>query len=384
MPATFVNAAYGIVTGYPNSPQTLISGYDLGSGSNRGVFAHMMTQSGGANAAPTLLINGVTIPRHQWTATAATKDNPGQITATGHGLRSNSQIRFVSVAGGMTELVGTWYTITAVDANNFTIGADTSGFTGTFTTGLYEARNLNSADDYEEFFHLEGGTVPSGVQNVTATFTNASISVMEVVVVTYSSEASLANLGWTANLAGITAGNPVTRTVSSTTGDLAIWIGCHQPNGVTLTSYGGTKRFEQAGNAYQFFVLEEPGAASVTVDYTCSGGTVYPQGVYFSLVTGGGGGTKKLKLLTTSSAVGQTVDGIVWNTASGTDVGSKVGTFTSQTIAAGTGGDTGFGVLKVDATAFGGSGLADGTTVKVYAQNSTNFTPHWDGTIITE
>jgi hypothetical protein len=80
--------------------------------------------------------------------TAASRANPGQITATSHGLSTGDEVGFFGV-GGMTELNGNGYTITVVDANNFTIGVNTSGFTA-FTTGgtVYKAISSSSFTAY--------------------------------------------------------------------------------------------------------------------------------------------------------------------------------------------------------------------------------------------
>lgn len=62
-----------------------------------------------------------------------TRASPGSVNIIGHGFSTNDEIAFFDV-GGMTELNGNGYTVTVVDANNFTIGVNTSGFT-TFTLG---------------------------------------------------------------------------------------------------------------------------------------------------------------------------------------------------------------------------------------------------------
>jgi ubiquitin-activating enzyme E1-like protein len=67
------------------------------------------------------------------TPTAITKANPGSVTCAGHGLATGDKVYFESV-GGMTELDNNEYTITVVDMNTFTLGADTSAYT-TFTSG---------------------------------------------------------------------------------------------------------------------------------------------------------------------------------------------------------------------------------------------------------
>jgi hypothetical protein len=57
--------------------------------------------------------------------TTLTNANPGQITLAGHGLSNGTSLRLF-VARGPTALDNTNVTVTVVDANNFTIGVDTS------------------------------------------------------------------------------------------------------------------------------------------------------------------------------------------------------------------------------------------------------------------
>lgn len=65
--------------------------------------------------------------------TAATKASPCSLESVGHGFVDNDTIVIKSVSG-MTELNDTEYTVTKVDADNFTIGVDSSAYT-TFATG---------------------------------------------------------------------------------------------------------------------------------------------------------------------------------------------------------------------------------------------------------
>jgi Ubiquitin-activating enzyme E1 FCCH domain len=61
-----------------------------------------------------------------------TKANPGQVTTdAAHGFAANELVRITGVAG-MTQVNNTNFNITSVDANNFTIGVDTSGY-GTYS-----------------------------------------------------------------------------------------------------------------------------------------------------------------------------------------------------------------------------------------------------------
>jgi hypothetical protein len=59
--------------------------------------------------------------------TNITKANPGQVTSAAHHLTTGAQVTITGV-NGMTQVNGQTYTITFVDANNFTIGVDTTGF----------------------------------------------------------------------------------------------------------------------------------------------------------------------------------------------------------------------------------------------------------------
>jgi len=65
--------------------------------------------------------------------TAATQANPGQITQVGHGFTTGEVVGISGVVG-MVELNGNSYTITKVDADNYTIGVDTTAFTA-YTSG---------------------------------------------------------------------------------------------------------------------------------------------------------------------------------------------------------------------------------------------------------
>lgn len=66
--------------------------------------------------------------------TNATKANPCQITSPDHSLTTGTPIYIANVQG-MTQLNAAIYSITVVDANNFTLdGIDSTGF-GTYTTG---------------------------------------------------------------------------------------------------------------------------------------------------------------------------------------------------------------------------------------------------------
>lgn len=77
---------------------------------------------------------------------AATKANPGSIQITGHGYSTGDRV-FATGAGGMTQLNGRFFDITVSDANNFTIGVDTSSY-GTWTSGGSFARVYTIASPF--------------------------------------------------------------------------------------------------------------------------------------------------------------------------------------------------------------------------------------------
>ena len=58
---------------------------------------------------------------------AITKANPGKVTAQGHGFATGDRI-YVSGLKGMAQANNRAYTITVTDADNFTLGVDTSAY----------------------------------------------------------------------------------------------------------------------------------------------------------------------------------------------------------------------------------------------------------------
>lgn len=66
--------------------------------------------------------------------TAVTQANPAQATLSGHGFVNSDQIFFWGV-NSMTQLNEQNYTATVIDANNFTLGVDSTGYTAFSGTG---------------------------------------------------------------------------------------------------------------------------------------------------------------------------------------------------------------------------------------------------------
>lgn len=76
------------------------------------------------------------------TISAATKANPCQVTATGHGYATGDIVIIEGVVG-MTELNGRYYTITKVDDDNFTLdGVNSTAYTTYVSDGYASERNL--------------------------------------------------------------------------------------------------------------------------------------------------------------------------------------------------------------------------------------------------
>lgn len=86
------------------------------------------------------------------TITGATQANPAQITSANHGLATGAVITITGIVG-MTQLNGNTYTITFVNANNFTLnGVDSTAF-GAYVSGGSWSANSQS-------FSFTIGTVP--------------------------------------------------------------------------------------------------------------------------------------------------------------------------------------------------------------------------------
>jgi hypothetical protein len=79
---------------------------------------------------------GLVAKNEQWstkTITAITQANPGKVTSTAHAL-SNGQVIFINGVAGMTQVNNSSFTVTVVNANEFTIGVNTTGY-GAYTSG---------------------------------------------------------------------------------------------------------------------------------------------------------------------------------------------------------------------------------------------------------
>lgn len=76
----------------------------------------------------------------QATITAITQANPASVTATAHGFATGDLVVITGVSG-MTQVNNTQFTITVVNANTFTLGVDSTGFTA-YTSGGTATKNM--------------------------------------------------------------------------------------------------------------------------------------------------------------------------------------------------------------------------------------------------
>lgn len=86
--------------------------------------------------------------------TAATQDNPCKITSTAHGYVSGDVV-WVKDVVGMTEINNLHFTVTYVDADNFTIGVNASGYPtegsgGTCDKGELDAEIIATLKDLSQ------------------------------------------------------------------------------------------------------------------------------------------------------------------------------------------------------------------------------------------
>lgn len=90
--------------------------------------------------------NGAYVLNGTKAISAITQAANGQVTAAGHGYSTGDRVFFTGI-GGMTQLNGRSADIAVVDANNFTIGINTSGF-GVYTAGGTAASYYTLATPY--------------------------------------------------------------------------------------------------------------------------------------------------------------------------------------------------------------------------------------------
>lgn len=111
------------------------------------------------------------------TITAITKANPGKVTAVGHGY-SNGDTVYISGVVGMTQVNSLFFTVTVVDADNFTIGVDTSSYTAYSSGGTAKKATIYATDGTGNWRFAQFGDVAYATNGVDAlqSFTLSSSS----------------------------------------------------------------------------------------------------------------------------------------------------------------------------------------------------------------
>lgn len=74
------------------------------------------------------------------TITAATQANPANITSANHNLTTGDMVTISGVVG-MTQLNGNTYTIIVIDANNFTLGVNSTAYGAYVSGGIWQSSN---------------------------------------------------------------------------------------------------------------------------------------------------------------------------------------------------------------------------------------------------
>ena len=94
------------------------------------------------------------------TITAISKANPGVVTATAHGFVTGDKIKIIGVLG-MTQVNNLYFTITVIDANNFSIGVDSTAYSTYASSGSaikYGVTQTSPIRIYSSAHGLSNGT----------------------------------------------------------------------------------------------------------------------------------------------------------------------------------------------------------------------------------
>jgi uncharacterized protein (TIGR02217 family) len=122
--------------------------------------------------------------------TGISQANPGNVLCVGHGFSTGDKIKITSV-GGMTQVNNLYFTVTVVDADNFTIGVNTSGYTA-YTSGgsaiKYGITQTNpvrvNADAHGftngQVIYLNGAGGMTEVNGIAFTITNVATNYFEL------------------------------------------------------------------------------------------------------------------------------------------------------------------------------------------------------------
>lgn len=171
------------------------------------------------------------------------------------------------------------YSGSANTISNMSVNGDTSA------TTAHADQDWSGANNTAKLFYWVG-TGP-GTVDVVFSWTG-SMSGCSAVVLVYSGATGLANISADIGGSGTTS---LSKTVTSATDDLALtaWL-CETTANTFTAGSGGTERADETVGGFRYYISEEAGASSVTVDGTTSG-TVYRNVTYgFSITAAAGGG----------------------------------------------------------------------------------------------
>lgn len=133
-------------------------------------------------------------------------------------------------------------------------------------------RNYGSNDNVR-FFYLASDTLPTGSKTVRIAYTG-DISIVAVAAVAYSGVNAISGVAYKAQVSSTTT--PFI-TVASAVDSVAVALAMGTPSGHAGTA-GGTERVDEVASGqttFRAYCYEEPGAASVDVNWTTSTGIVF-------------------------------------------------------------------------------------------------------------
>jgi hypothetical protein len=119
--------------------QRMLTNQVLGVSDGAGSFTGNILSILSLEANSSLVVSSITV-YGSGNITAVTQANPAQVTSANHNLTTGNMVTISGVVG-MTQLNGNTYTITVVDANNFTLGIDSTGFTAYVSGGIWQSSN---------------------------------------------------------------------------------------------------------------------------------------------------------------------------------------------------------------------------------------------------
>ncbi len=171
--------------------------------------------------------------------TNVTQANPAQITSTNHGLQTGEVVA-ISNVGGMTQLNGNTYIVSFVNANNFTINVDSTGFGAYTAGGNWAAGYIGTLTNIPIIRSVNNNPMVSTPLSSTSvfpagnpvSFPQANISRVQNILITANS-----SLGSTQNVTDNGAGNLIgdgIGTINYETGQISLLFNNNVPQGENI------------------------------------------------------------------------------------------------------------------------------------------------------